>query len=210
MSGMATPNRRPRPTPSDRPEATSDPGESERVRLGLRIRELRKSRGLTGRELARRIGVTGGLISQIECGYVMPSVATLLRMSKALDTHMGGFFEPPLPQTRLVRLADRNPYVMPDYNWCEAVISSDETGTLEVVCTKMEVGSSTCDELFTHGSISECVIVLSGELEVTVGADKYLMHAGDCITFPGSLPHGCRNPGSVASEHIWITSPVSY
>ncbi|MFW8745581.1 helix-turn-helix domain-containing protein, partial [Mesorhizobium japonicum] len=47
------------------------------VDIGPRLRDARLREGLGVRELARQIGVTAGLISQIETGRTQPSVATL-------------------------------------------------------------------------------------------------------------------------------------
>src|SRR5690606_15633995 len=45
--------------------------------IGDRIREERLRAGLSQRELARRLGVSPSLISQLESGHSNPSVATL-------------------------------------------------------------------------------------------------------------------------------------
>ena len=34
--------------------------------------------------------------------------------------------------------------------------------------------------------------VISGQLEFTVGTEKYLMNTGACLLIPGHAPHGCR------------------
>ena len=45
--------------------------------LGDRLRTAREAYGISLRELARRVGVSASLISQIETGKVHPSVSTL-------------------------------------------------------------------------------------------------------------------------------------
>lgn len=49
------------------------------------IRELRIKRGLTQSELAKTVGVTQTAVSQWEIGLVLPSLETLMRLTKALD-----------------------------------------------------------------------------------------------------------------------------
>lgn len=53
--------------------------------LGARLRVARESRGIGVRELARRIGVSASLISQIETGKSEPSVSTLMAIVSELD-----------------------------------------------------------------------------------------------------------------------------
>lgn len=48
--------------------------------MGAKISEGRRVKSLSQRELARRVGVSASLISQIETGKVQPSVATLMAL----------------------------------------------------------------------------------------------------------------------------------
>ncbi len=57
--------------------------------LGQTIRALRLQRQMTGTELARRCGVTKGLISQIERGTTVPSLDVLVRVANALEVSVG-------------------------------------------------------------------------------------------------------------------------
>jgi transcriptional regulator with XRE-family HTH domain/mannose-6-phosphate isomerase-like protein (cupin superfamily) len=53
--------------------------------LGWRLRKARESKNIGVRELARRIGVSASLISQIETGKSEPSVSTLTAIVSELD-----------------------------------------------------------------------------------------------------------------------------
>lgn len=66
--------------------------EPERPRLGAAIREARLRAGISQRELARRLSLSSGAISQIETEQTQPSVTTLLAISKALDVSLDGLF----------------------------------------------------------------------------------------------------------------------
>ena len=57
------------------------PGHSQ---IGERLREARQSQGLTARDVAKRIGVSPSLISQIETGRSQPSVGTLYAIATEL------------------------------------------------------------------------------------------------------------------------------
>ena len=60
--------------------------------IGSRLREQRERQGLSLRELARRIGVSASLISQIERDKVNPSVSTLYSLVRELGLGMGDLF----------------------------------------------------------------------------------------------------------------------
>jgi transcriptional regulator with XRE-family HTH domain len=62
------------------------------LRLGERVRLLRRQVGLSQEELAHRSGMDRTYISQIERGVCNPSVMALLNVAKALDHPLGDLF----------------------------------------------------------------------------------------------------------------------
>src|SRR5215469_8678905 len=66
--------------------------------IGRRLAAHRSQRRMRVAELAREVGVTPSLISQIERGLSRPSVSTLFAIAQALDVPVDAFFrEPPPP-----------------------------------------------------------------------------------------------------------------
>ena len=66
----------------------------EETNLGARLREERDRRGLTLRELARRLDVSPSLVSQIETGKTQPSVRTLYAIVSELGVSLDEVFAP--------------------------------------------------------------------------------------------------------------------
>ena len=60
--------------------------------LGPRLRDAREKKGVTLRGLARKVGVSASLVSQIEHGHVMPSVGTLYAISNELGLLVDDLF----------------------------------------------------------------------------------------------------------------------
>lgn len=56
-----------------------------------RIKEIRKSKGLTQEQLAQRLGVQRAVISKYENGTISPSVETLERIAAVLQTDIAEF-----------------------------------------------------------------------------------------------------------------------
>ena len=52
----------------------------------MRIRELRKQKGMDGKTLAEKVGVTPAAISNYELGQREPSYEMLLKIAEELDT----------------------------------------------------------------------------------------------------------------------------
>lgn len=61
----------------------------------LRIRQLRKRKGVNLRELARRSGVGVATLSRIESGEANPRLSTLLKLADVLGVFVGQLFEKP-------------------------------------------------------------------------------------------------------------------
>src|SRR5438552_12872270 len=62
------------------------------VDVGARLRGIRTTFGLSQRELARRAGVTNGLISLIEQNRVSPSVSSLKKVLDGVPMTLVEFF----------------------------------------------------------------------------------------------------------------------
>src|SRR2546421_10319056 len=64
----------------------------ESSKVGSRLRQERERRGISLRELARRVGVSPSLVSQIELDRVNPSVSTLYAIVRELGMTMSDVF----------------------------------------------------------------------------------------------------------------------
>ncbi len=61
----------------------------------------------------------------------------------------------------------------------------------------------------------EAYYVLSGELEVVVGDEIFVLKAGDTLMAPRDIPHQLRNPGNVENHYLLVkgrrgSSPVAF
>ena len=62
-------------------------------KLGLKIKELRKRKGLTQEELAELIQMEQNSISVMESGRNFPTLVTLEKIAKVLDVNLSDFFD---------------------------------------------------------------------------------------------------------------------
>jgi transcriptional regulator with XRE-family HTH domain len=177
------------------------PEHPEPSHIGARLRAQREQVGLTLREVARRIGVSASLISQIERDKVNPSVSTLYSLVRELGLTMGDLFAgdgSEAPGSRRVSASAVGPAVGPDdraviqlasgVTW-ERLTPMSDPG-VEFLHVVYEVGSESCpeDSLVTHGG-REYGYVIGGRLGVRIGFDEYSLGPGDSISFDSSSPH---------------------
>jgi quercetin dioxygenase-like cupin family protein len=62
----------------------------------------------------------------------------------------------------------------------------------------------------THTREDEAYYVLSGELEVTVGDEAFILRAGDTLIAPRDIPHQLRNSGKVENHYLLVFSPSGF
>jgi transcriptional regulator with XRE-family HTH domain len=190
------------------------------VALGERLREERTERGLTLRELARRLEVSPSLVSQIETGKIQPSVRTLYAMVSELGVSLDDVFaagDPGSPRGEKASVASDTPDGGPvqradsrtvidleaGVRW-ERLTTENERG-VEFLLTVYPPGSESApgDALVRHQG-REFGIVLQGHLRVTVGFEDYELGPGDSVSFDSTVPHRLHNEGDETVEAVWV------
>ena len=180
-------------------------------RIGERLREARTRSGMTVREIARRVGVSPSLISQIERDKVNPSVSTLWNLVTVLGLTMGELF--PDAETARPALAADGPMTVPGdravinletgVRWER--LTSDSDPLVEFLAVEYPPGAASCDEdsLVRHGG-KEYGYVVRGRLGVRIGFDEYELGPGMAISFDASAPHRLWAIGDRPAEAIWV------
>lgn len=196
------------PTMAKVPDASSG--------LGPRLREIRLERGISLRELARRLDLSPSSISQIETGKMRPSVPTLYAFVAEFGVTVDEVFEqgpPSLAQTSptvpgpglALQRAEGRPAIALNagVTWERLMFWADEDVDF-IEATYAPGGASGPPDALVRHNGHEFGHVLSGNLRVVVGFDEFILGPGDSITFPSSTPHRLSNEGSEPVQAIWV------
>lgn len=184
-------------------------------KLGERIRQLRLQKQMRLIDFAKKAGLSPSSISQIERNLANPSVATLKKISDALEVPVGYFFESPESSERHINhknskspvvRKDKRKILSPSEGVTFYLLNPDMSGDIEFIYNVFEPGADTGPEFYSHDG-EECGIVLEGVLEVQLDKDVYILEEGDSITFKSSIPHKVRNPGKKKACGIWANYP---
>ncbi len=62
-------------------------------RLAMRLKQLRKQRGLTQAQLAKKMGLSHGYLARLEIGMHDPPLSTLAKLAKALKVTVAKLVE---------------------------------------------------------------------------------------------------------------------
>ena len=180
--------------------------------LGENVRSVRKSRGITLKELAEKTGLSIGYISQIERDLTDPSLSTLRKLSGALDVptylFMGGT-ETESGLTTLINevitLSQPNSSIR--YHLLTPMPSSEFVPQSLVIRFELEPHSKDGERPVVHPS-EEIIIVESGELEVLIGAEKIHLNPGDTTLVRSNLPHIVMNQGNETVVGLAVFTPA--
>ena len=186
----------------------------EASKVGSRLRTEREHLGISLRELARRVGVSPSLVSQIELDRVNPSVSTLYTLVTELGMTMSDVFgdSPGEPVVRQLRADDglaERPETRRVINLASGVrwerLTPHSDREVEFLYVTYPVGAASCpeDALVTHGG-KEYGYVSSGTLGVRVGFEEFQLGPGGSIAFDSSSPHRLWAIGDEPVHAIWV------
>ena len=180
-------------------------------KVGHRLRTERERLGIGLRELARRVGVSPSLVSQIELDRVNPSVSTLYAIVTELGMTMSDVFGEQAGE-RVVQRTDglaesaatrRVIELASGVRWERLTRESDRD--VEFLYVVYPVGAESCppNALMTHGG-REYGYVTSGTMGVQVGFEEYELRQGGSIAFDSSSPHRLWTIGDEPVHAVWV------
>jgi transcriptional regulator with XRE-family HTH domain len=174
--------------------------------IGGRVRHGRNSRGWTLDQLAERSGVSRRMLVSIEQGAANPSIATLLLISDALGIGLPALVElHDQPGLRVTR-AGTAPVLWRGKLGGRAVLvaGTEPPDVTELWDWTLGPGESHSTEAHAAGT-RELLLVLDGQVKLTVGEHVEVLATGDSASFSGDLPHGYANPSAAHAARFALT-----
>ena len=162
--------------------------------LGKTVQRLRKAYNLSLSELAEQSGVAKSIISQIERNETNPTLATIWRLSQALDVSIEGVLatSDDEPFVEKSSRADTPILVSEDGKVQLAIIGWIKTlEWLQWYDVRSEPGGVLESDAHQRGSV-ECLSVLEGEFEVEAGGVVQRAKAGETLRYRCDRPHVVR------------------
>ena len=176
------------------------------LKIGEKIKRLRKANDLTQEELAERAYLTKGFISQLERDLTSPSIVTLKGILDVLGEELADFFRD-IKHERV--LFDKNARVLSSTSnermEVELLVPSAHSRLMDPVLVRLEPGSSTETHLGHEGE--EFGFLLRGRITLWVDKVPYRIKKGDCFYFSSDREHRVQNTGKLAAELLWVVSP---
>ena len=177
---------------------------NQALTIGKRVRDLRKSKALTIKDTALGVGVSTGLISQIENEQVTPAISTLMKIASFLGVDITHFFQAEEKQEvfTVVRGTERS------VSYPDVIGAKGNQGyTYESLAYKharkhMEPVIATFGPTQKKGMVflshegEEFIYILHGAVEFYIDDTTTVLEENDSLYFDSSRPHGYRAVGN--------------
>jgi transcriptional regulator with XRE-family HTH domain len=170
-------------------------------RIGQKLTTLRKSLNLSVDELAERCGCSTEVISGLEAGHLAPSLAPLIKITRALGVRLGTLLDDDTSIGPVItRAGDAESAAR-----LRSLETASDAGTLgffslaatkasrhmEPFLIEVRPGEEGQHALSSHEG-EEFIYVLSGSVEIEYGKELYALGPGDSIYYDSIVPHQVR------------------
>lgn len=180
------------------------------IDVGARLRGVRTNFGFSQRELARRAGVTNGLISLIEQNRVSPSVSSLKKVLDGVPMSLAEFFTLDLTAAPQAFFAENELVELGNASVSLRLVAAQRPGRqLTLLHERYAAGAANGEDMMAHRG-EEAGIVIRGRIELTVGGATRVLGPGEAYYFASQLPHRFRNVGREACEIISACTPPTF
>lgn len=180
--------------------------------IAERIRQIRKTKGMTLEQLGEKIGISRGMLSRLETNRSSPPIATLAKIAQGLEVPISLFFEESgstTEQKYTVTRSNKRKQVVrrgSDIGFTYYAFKKPQLLYLiEAFIMKHPPFNKKLKVLFDHPG-EEFILVLKGTIELIYGEEIIRLETGDAIHFDPSIPHRAQNVGNIEAECIVVVA----
>lgn len=182
------------------------------TQIGRQLRERRKVRDLSLKDVAARAQVSVGLLSQVERGLSMPSVRSLGAICAALEMPVSWLFDRNTdnPAHIVVRRHQRRTLDLGAKGLIKELMTPDSCSGIQMMRLLIRPGGSSGDTPYNHPSGSKCGTVLSGTLALEVNGVVNEIEPGDSFAFDAQEMIRFWAVGPNDADVLWVVTPAVY
>ena len=195
---------------------------------GSRIREMRKKRGLTLKEVAEATGYTIGHISQIERDLKSPSLVALRKIAACLncsevwlimdDSELSAKSSEEGKKSKesyLMRKENRIPMKIPEIDVSYSIFTPSklpnaQEAQMTGLIVRLKPNTWVTEKMISHGNYDESLLLLKGELELRIDNSTYIIYEGDSFYIPKNCLHNYLNTSDEEATIIVYFSQLIY
>lgn len=174
----------------------------DQIELGKRIRKRRRELGLSLRDLGAITELSPAFLSTLERGLGNPSLACVRRVVNALELPMYRLVDEAHASSPLVRRGKRVRLRLPTQHFQVEILTPhlNRKMILFEQIAGPEAGNLVAQPLAEPSE--ECIVLLSGKLEVRLAGQVYELEPGDSIYFEHRVLESIRALGEDEVHYI--------
>ena len=170
--------------------------------VGKKIARLRRERGLSILNLANETGLTPEFVGNVEAGKVLPPVAFLIRISKALSIDAASLLS--AEEEKIASEKRRRSFIKRTEEYSYQVLTPGaETKHLKAFLVTIDPMKEHRMVDYSHEG-EEFVYVLKGKIEVLVGENSNILGREETVHFNSAIVHRLRNLGKEPAKLIVV------
>lgn len=178
----------------------------------MRIRALRKERGLSLEALAQKSGVAIGSLSRLENGKASGNFRTHEKIAEALRVPLPDLYrglETPTQDATLLEPQAKEVETFTYDEKAQAILLTTQVSKKSMLpqLLVLQPGGQTATEQYPKGT-ERWLFGLEGAVEIQVGEASHRLAQGSTLYLDGSVPHQLRNASRVTAKVISVTTPV--
>lgn len=180
------------------------------MKIGGRVREIRKTKKVTLVELSKQTGIAQATLSRIETGSMMGTVESHRKIAEALGLSLAELYAPlDRRYHEIVHSKKETPRkVVHQSRGCQTELLTQEVTKKKITPLFMTfAGNSQMAHEQNERGVEKFVWVVDGELEVKVEKESYPLKTGETLYFDASLPHRLTNPRAKTAKVFVAVSP---
>ncbi len=158
------------------------------LKLGEKIKNLRTSKGLTLGDISEKTGFSEALLQDIENEKIHPPLATIIKLSKALDTIMSSLISEGGKKYSVMRAKDHKVHPRKASQLYKYFSLSEEVEDRHVDSFIVKLYPNDKEEITVHDG-EEFIYVLDGEVKVIIDNNVEVISIGESIHYHSTLPH---------------------
>jgi len=171
------------------------------IQISNRLKEVRTQKNVTLQELADRVGVTKGLISQIENSRTIPSLPVLMNIIRELKLDLNGFFDAIAFEKKPSNVIFKKNSGYQQFEkenaqgflYNRILSTSIDDHHIDIVLLRLQKNAK---RAMVKTKAYEFKYLINGKVEYSIGKEKYILEEGDSIFFDARQLHNPKNIGN--------------
>lgn len=183
------------------------------MKIGKKIRSLRKAQKITLNELSKKSGVQIATLSRMEHDIMTGTLESHTAICRALGISFSNFYREVEEEHKTLsvmkRKEKRQSFPHPKKSTTEILAAKVMGKKMMPLLIKIQKNGETRREESKVGA-EKFIYVLDGKIGAKIGKNGYAMVKGDSIYFDASLPHVFKNTGKAEARVLCILTPPAF